>query len=193
VEQTLTNGICTAPAQASRRRASAPLRRKLAFFLYNEFGSQYNSNWVRELRNTHAINTSHLLEFVQLWGLVRGAVRRNDRVDTITWKLSPSGEYLSKSAYKAQFVGSNAAPALSNIWRTWAPPKCKLFAWFILQNRVWSSDRLARRGWPHSTSCTLYRQTMETALHLLADYRFTRIIWESIALWIQGPLLKPSN
>ena len=67
-------------APASRRRASAPLRRKLTFFLYNEFESQYNSNWVRELRNTHAINIAHLLEFVQLWGLVQGAVRHNDRV-----------------------------------------------------------------------------------------------------------------
>jgi len=34
---------------------------------------------------------------------------------------------------------------------------------------------------------------METALHLLADCRFTRRIWDHIALWVQEPLLKPSN
>ena len=153
----------------------------------------HRNNWIREFRNTHAITTAHLLEFAHLWGLLRNVVRHNDQPDNIKWKLSSSGEYSSKSAYEAQFLGTIATPALSSIWKTWAPPKCKFFAWLILQNRVWSSDRLARRGWPHNTSCALCRQTMETALHLLADCRFTRRIWESIALWIQEPLLKPSN
>ena len=125
--------------------------------------------------------------------MLRNVVRHNDQPDNIKWKLSSSGEYSSKSAYETQFLGTIATPALSSIWKTWAPPKCKFFAWLILQNRVWSSDRLARRGWPHNTSCALCRQTMETALHLLAGCRFTRRIWESIALWIQEPLLKPSN
>ena len=120
-------------------------------------------------------------------------VRHNDQPDNIKWKLSSSGEYSSKSACEAQFLGTIATPALSSIWKTWALPKCKFFAWLILQNRVWSSDRLARRGWPHNTSCALCRQKMETALHLLADCRFTRRVWESNALWIQEPLLKPSN
>jgi len=130
---------------------------------------------------------------VQLWGLVRQTVLQNGTHDTIKWKLSATGEYSTASAYKAQFLGTIAAPNLSCIWRTWAPPKCKFFAWLILQNRVWSADRLATRGWPHNATCALCRQTMETALHLLAECRFTRRIWDHIALWVQEPLLKPSN
>ena len=99
--------------------------------------------------NGLTINTAHLVEFVQLWGQVQGAVRHNDQADTITWKLSPSGEYSSKSAYKAQFVGSTPAPTLASMWRTWAPPKYKFFAWLILQNRVRSSDRPNEDGQQH--------------------------------------------
>jgi hypothetical protein len=53
-------------------------------------------------------------------------------------------------------------------------PKCKLFAWLIFQNRVWTSDRLARREWDHCPSCPLCRQTMEIAHHLLASCRYTQ-------------------
>ena len=70
----------------------------------------HRNNWVRELRSTHTITTAHLLEYVQLWELLRDAVRHNDRVDTISWKFSPSVEYSSKSGYKAQFIGSIATP-----------------------------------------------------------------------------------
>jgi hypothetical protein len=51
--------------------------------------------------------------------------------------------------YKAQFVGFAKAPEMATIWETWAHPKCKFFAWLILQPRVWTSDRLARREWDH--------------------------------------------
>ena len=104
-----------------------------------------SNNWVWEVRCTPTISITHLLEFVQLWELVQAAVLHNDRSDTTNWKLSTSGEYSSRSAYRARFLGTTAAPVLSNIWRTWAPPECKIFAWLILQNRAWSSNRLARR------------------------------------------------
>jgi len=137
------------------------------------------NNWVRQIRNAHSLCTTHLAEFVQLWGLVQEVPLRNDQADDIKWKFSPAGVYSAKSAYKAQFLGSTAVPALSSIWKTWAPPKCKFFAWLIFQNRVWTADRLASRGWPHNTSCALCRQTMESALHLLAECRFTRRIWNT--------------
>jgi hypothetical protein len=29
---------------------------------------------------------------------------------------------------------------LSMVWRPWAPPKCKTFAWLVIQNLVWTAD-----------------------------------------------------
>jgi hypothetical protein len=33
------------------------------------------------------------------------------------------------------------------VWKNWTPPKCKLFAWLILQNHVWTDDCLEKHGW----------------------------------------------
>lgn len=56
-------------------------------------------------------------------------------------------------------------------------------------------DRLAsvaRRGWPHSPSCPLCRQTTETAHHLLATCLFPKRIWILVADWLAIPELKPT-
>ena len=53
------------------------------------------------------------------------------------------------------------------IWNPWESSKCKLFAWLIIRNWVWTSDRLAARGWPHSPSCPLYMGHPETNITLL--------------------------
>jgi hypothetical protein len=54
--------------------------------------------------------------------------------DGITWKFSNSGAYTAMSAYKAQFEGMANFYLLDAVWKNWAPPKFKLFAWQILQN-----------------------------------------------------------
>jgi len=77
------------------------------------------------------------------------------------------------------------------IWKAWAPLKYKFFAWLVAQNWVWTSDRLQRRGWPHSPSCPLCRNAPETALHLLAECLHTRRLWNLIASWMAQPTLSP--
>ena len=61
----------------------------------------------------------------------------------------------------------------------------------MTQNRVWTSDRLQRRGWAHSPSCPLCRNAPETALHILAECRYTRRLWNLIAPWAAQPTLNP--
>ena len=146
-----------------------------------------NGNWIRDLNIANGITTSHLQEFVILWNLIHQIQLRPRHADQICWKFTESGNYTAASAYRAQFLGSTREPHLYSIWCTWALPKCKLFGWLILQDRVWTSDRLARRGWDHSPDCPLCHQTLETAKHLLADCRYTRRIWEFISSWTQQP------
>ncbi len=59
-------------------------------------------------------------------------------------------------------------------------------------NRVWTSDRLATRGWPNRSICPLCRHRQETAIHLLAECRYTRRIWGAIAEWTACEQLNPS-
>jgi hypothetical protein len=39
-------------------------------------------------------------------------------------------------------------------WKPWALPKCKIFALLIIQNRMWTTNRLAIRGWQNFGLCS---------------------------------------
>ena len=112
---------------------------------------------------------------------------------TITWTLSTSGVYSAKSAYKAQFIGASSCSFMSIVWKTWAPPKCSFFAWLAVQNRLWTSDRHAIRGWPHQPLCQLCRCHPETGRHLLFECRYSKRIWSEASIWLHCPSIMQSQ
>jgi hypothetical protein len=153
----------------------------------------HDNNWIRDLNLRVGFTMAHLCEFVTLCNLVQATELQIDREDKISWKLTRNREYTTASAYATQFSDYTATRRLASIWKAWAPPKCKFFAWLVFQNRVWTSDRLARRDWDHSPSCPLCRTTMETAHHLISDCCYTRRIWTQVAFWTGQPNLKPTE
>lgn len=149
--------------------------------------------WIGDIRPRNGLTITHLLEFCQLWEHVQKVRLIPDQEDQIRWKFMPTGIYTAASAYKAQFIGCTKATLPNALRRTWAPPKYKFFVWLITQNRVWTSDRLARRGWPHSPSCPLCLRVGESAHHLLSECRYTRRIWQLAAEWVALPELNPNE
>ena len=107
-----------------------------------------------------------------------------DSPNSIIWKLTKSGRYSVETAYMMQFSGITVSTMPTLVWKTWAPPKCKIFAWLVLQNRVWAADRLESRGWTNCGLCKLSNQDQETAAHLLFYCRFTLKIWSSLKSWL---------
>ena len=61
------------------------------------------------------------------------------------WKFTKEGVYSASAAYNAQFEGHTASAMITTVWKAWAPPKCKFFAWLIIHNRVWTANRLQHR------------------------------------------------
>jgi hypothetical protein len=153
----------------------------------------HDNTWMRDLNHRVGFTAEHLTQFVTVWSLIATTVLHLDREDTIVWTRTSHGLYNTSSAYRAQFTDCPATPDLASIWKAWVPPKCKFFAWLILQDRVWTCDRLARRGWDHSPTCPLCRRTLETAHHLLVDCRYTRRLWTEIAHRLGLPELHPAN
>lgn len=98
--------------------------------------------WIRDVRRAEGLMLLHIQEFVTLWGMLRDIQLNHNLEDRIRWKFTESGEYTAASAYRAQFLGCVKVPKAQTIWKAWAPPKCKFFAWLVTQNRVWTSDRL---------------------------------------------------
>ncbi|WVZ90520.1 hypothetical protein U9M48_036814 [Paspalum notatum var. saurae] len=102
---------------------------------------------------------------------------------TFAWKWTSNGIYSSKSAYRAQFLGSYSGHKSNLIWRARAENKCKVFAWILIKNKILTADNLAARGWPHQTSCTLCNGPMESALHLCLSCPYAQEVWNHVLAW----------
>ena len=101
------------------------------------------------------------------------------------WKHSDSGLYSATSAYKAQFHGMLSSPLEQVIWKVCPPPKVKFFSWLSAQNRVWTTDRLAKHGRPNCGLCPLCWRKQETVDHLIFRRRFSVRLWAMIKEWRQ--------
>jgi hypothetical protein len=152
-----------------------------------------NNEWVKKIDLGKINNMDYLRQFVELWGLIESIQLRDGVEDDIVWRLTANGEYSSKSAYEIQFIGAIASNMNKLVWKAWAPPKVKFFAWLLLQNRIWTADRLQARGWQNCDRCTLCNQTLETVEHLFINCRYTARIWDTIKDWVGIPLIQPAN
>ena len=152
-----------------------------------------NEFWVSQINTQDGLSMEHISQFVNLWEMIDGVQLQHDIPDTILWKLNNNGLFSSQSAYKMQFLvhTSSTMPAL--VWKSWAPPKYKIFTWLILQNRIWTADRLTRRGWPNCGRCKLCNQVQETSPHLLFQCRFTTRIWSLLKTWLGLHDIAPRN
>jgi hypothetical protein len=105
------------------------------------------------LASTEIFSFAHLEQFVDLWIQLLDFHLNDALEDAISWTLTEDGQYSAASAYKAQFHGSINTDMKKMVWKVWAPPKVKLFAWLALQNMISTADRLQRRGW---SNCSLF-------------------------------------
>jgi hypothetical protein len=100
---------------------------------------------------------------------------------------SSDGVYPAQSAYKVQFEGNIVSVLPSHIWSTWAPSRCMFFIWLMLQNQIWTLDRLQQRGWLNEYFSVFCRQSLETPCHLFHECPVTSQVLTAIARWASWP------
>jgi hypothetical protein len=132
-------------------------------------------------------------EYVLLCALVESANfdPMSTAEDQIVWTHEASRNYSAKSAYLLQFEGCMEFSFHKHVWQVWAPSRCKFFMWLLLQNRVWTADRLLARQWKNEYFCPLCRRNMETACQLFLEWPFSRCVWIEISSWLSLPQLNP--
>lgn len=104
-----------------------------------------------------------------------------------------SGKYSASSAYNIQFAGQVPSTFLNLIWTAWAPPRCKVFLWLLLQNRLRTAARLQLHGWKKNYFCALCERSLETAQHLFVGSPFLQDVWAAVAAWSSFSNLYPSS
>jgi hypothetical protein len=134
-----------------------------------------NRRWVSDLKGALVVNV--LTEYLQLWELRENMELHLDVADTHIWQFSTTDQYSTKSAYEALFIGSVQFCPWEQIWKSWAPGKCKFFMWTAAHKKCWTADHLARKGLPHPVVCPICDQSEETIDHLLVSCIFSRQVW----------------
>ena len=117
-----------------------------------------NGYWISQVKVASIVSSEHIAQFAALWERLTHIQLNPDMQDSITWKFTADGHYSAASAYRAQFIGLVDTDMNQNVWKNWAPSKCKFFAWLVINNRIWTADRLHRRGWPNCNLCPLCQQ-----------------------------------
>lgn len=130
-----------------------------------------NRGWIVDIKG--ALTVQVLSVYLLLWDLVHNWHLQQEAAD----QHLNNGSYSTKSAYNAFFVGTIHFAPWKRVWRSWATPKCNFFMRLVLKNRVWTVDRLAKRGLPHLAACPLCDQEAELIQHLLVSCVFGKQVW----------------
>ena len=133
------------------------------------------------------------MQALTIWEECISIILLPNEEDKWSWSWEPKGSFSTKSVYKAHFVTRTTCDLASAIWGTWAPLRCKFAAWLFIRNRVWTADRLARRGLPHNDKCTFCNSNEENAQHLFIGCAISNIIWSKVLTWTNLQMLTPNT
>jgi hypothetical protein len=121
----------------------------------------------RWMRGLNRLSTAQYLEdFVEFSGKIHR--------DSVTWILTADKTYSAKSSYEAQFYGRLDTNGRKYLLKDF-------FFLLLLQNRLWTADRLRTRGWTHDDKCCFCSQVLENDEHLVLKCPFVKEVWAECA------------
>ncbi|KAH1195638.1 L10-interacting MYB domain-containing protein [Glycine max] len=106
--------------------------------------------------------------------------------DCWVWKLEPSGQYSTRSAYRMLLEGATdqtVDEALQDLWQLNIPLKATIFAWRLIKDRIPTKGNLRRRQVQLNDSlCPFCSRQEEEASHLFFNCpRVLPLWWESLS------------
>jgi hypothetical protein len=88
--------------------------------------------------------------------------------DRARWNWTENGEFTVKSAYEAVKKVPHISNNLHRIWKTKVPPRFKVFAWIMIQNKILTIDNLKKKGMILVNKCVMCKRENETVKHLFS-------------------------
>ena len=140
----------------------------------------------------HMRTPEQMREYIALWTRLQ-AVELSQEEDSIVWKLTSDGNYTARSAYLFQFMGSLKEMNWTTIWKAKTENKCKFHTWLMVQSKIFTADKLIKRGMTVNKTCGLCNIHDETCAHMTLKCSFSKLVWEKMEQWSGLPLLKPNE
>jgi hypothetical protein len=115
------------------------------------------------------------MEWSELQGLM-SSVCMTTQEDEITWGLSSSKTFSTRSLYRFLTNGGIDSKLTQKIWKCKVPMKIKVFLWQIFQDRLQTVIQLKEREWKDSEHCVLCGEN-EDVDHLLFTCLLAAFVW----------------
>ncbi|EEC84113.1 hypothetical protein OsI_30439 [Oryza sativa Indica Group] len=128
-----------------------------------------------------------LHELVQLGSLLHHDELLVNTEDKIEWTQTTDGLYSARSAYHAQFFGTERNKSFKMIWTAEAQSKQRFLGWLILHQKTLTAENLLIRHWPCNWICQLCTEAFEDTDHLFRQCKVTKQIWQEVSRQKQIP------
>jgi hypothetical protein len=135
-----------------------------------------DNRWVLDVAGN--LSEAGVLQCVQLWLEISTVNRHVLGDDRFEWLCAAGRKYTAKDTYSRLYEGSIRYSMEKPVWRSYAPLKCKIFAWLALRYRLWTSDRRARHNLQdHTSACFTCLQEEDNTDHVLVQCVYARQAW----------------
>lgn len=138
--------------------------------------------------------------------ILRTPIISADGQDILVWKLTPSGQFSPKSAYKHCFnnlqlpprqrpktVSSQVISLLNQVWKeNQMAPRIQTFAWRLLRNALPTGKRAGKYSEHISENCSSCGN-LEDDMHLFFLCPFSKAAWYCFPWFIKTELLAQHN
>jgi hypothetical protein len=132
-----------------------------------------NNRWIGDIRGR--LGTEGVIQCLILLTSVSTLVRDTSIPDRFHWPWTKSRIYTARSAYRAMCFGAESMEGASAVWKSWAPLRCKIFAWLALQCRLLTTEQRHRHGLQDQVSaCFTCLQEPGELNHILMDCVYAR-------------------
>lgn len=132
-----------------------------------------NGEWNIELRRS--LSEQDLEEWDNLHEILE-RVTLTEEDDKMSWGLTKSGWYTTKSLYKEMIFGGVRDRRAQEILSIPVPLKVKIFLWLMIKGRIQTAEQLKKMKWPGEVECKLCGE-LEGVDHLIFQCPPTKFFW----------------
>ncbi|KAI3463155.1 hypothetical protein Pfo_019818 [Paulownia fortunei] len=105
----------------------------------------------------------------------------HDDMDAMIWKLTPDGEFSTKSAWNLIRSSRNERQLLGDLWCNQLTPTMSIFVWRLMNNCIPVDIRLQEKEFPVVSRCYCCLSSMESIPHLFISGGQATVVWEHFA------------